>query len=141
MIKYTTLVCPGAGAGSQSRNFRLPAPAPAPAKSFGSGRLQLRLRLRLRNPGRGPSRRNGQSLLKTCCRRYCEVYSLKVNGLLQTQTRCCFSSICYSASLLHILTESKVFQQEKELAHAAISLVVTSLHTGKMRFCCCISWT
>ncbi len=35
MIKYTTLVCPGAGAGSRSRNFSIPAPAPA--KSFGSG--------------------------------------------------------------------------------------------------------
>jgi hypothetical protein len=41
MIKYTTLVCPGAGAGSRSRNFSIPAPAPA--KSSGSLRLQLRL--------------------------------------------------------------------------------------------------
>ncbi len=49
MIKYTTLVSPGAGAGSRSRNFSIPAPAPTPAKSFGSGRLQLRLRLL--NPG------------------------------------------------------------------------------------------
>jgi hypothetical protein len=39
MIKYTTLVCPGAGAGSRSRNFSIPAPAPA--KSSGSFRLRL----------------------------------------------------------------------------------------------------
>jgi hypothetical protein len=45
MIKYNTLVCPGAGSRSRSRNFSIPAPAPA--KSFGSGRL------RLRNPGIG----------------------------------------------------------------------------------------
>ncbi len=41
MIKYTTLVWPGAGAGSRSRNFSIPAPAPAPAKSSGSLRLRL----------------------------------------------------------------------------------------------------
>ncbi len=49
MIKYTTLVCPGAGAGSQ--NFSIPAPAPA--KSFGSGSATLsstsgRVRIKLK---------------------------------------------------------------------------------------------
>jgi|LakMenE01Jun11ns_1017448.scaffolds.fasta_scaffold9500105_1 hypothetical protein len=39
MIKYTTLVCPGAGAESRSRNFSIPAPA----KSFGSGSATLLL--------------------------------------------------------------------------------------------------
>ncbi len=104
MIKYTTLVCPGAGAGarSRSRNFSIAVPAPAPAKSFGSDRLRLRNPAKISVNLQLSGRVFTYKLLHSCDQlRYVGQPEL---GNRPTVVRSCYDIAC-SSNVVEFLTE------------------------------------